>query len=478
MAERNQKQDEVNQADDSFSSLSSDSLSSDPAEVAEDDSLAEVSMEMASNDVTRAFANHYRGTVPQSIYAQDAADAEAVAEEEREDSFNDDGELSMEEVTTDITSAFAQEQTALLHSQNASKPKPRHSEVVRQEDAEDAEIMRSLGMQRGGRSAVTFGGQTGTVAGGVQEEDDFSGEEGDTIDAGIDEGEQTMDMTMAIGSVLTGAGSKGKERQSVGFAGVASSDEEDSDEEMEDQTMDMDNTMAMQEATSYGGIIATGVPTPSTPSARLQAQLFARQTAGTSPIKAGTPSAPHNSPRRSLLPPSSATKSPRRVLLLNAAPVPKPKFEAFELPSTPVRAGSPSKARTPTFPPAPSSLSARSPGGSLSLKGLLQEQLAKSGQSLSPYRAPSSLASPARKATWDSPKTRPETLSISGVKVKEEDSTGSSFGGYGEEVSLPIAMRHRGSADFRCCRRLLNQLPLLMLSSMRLVPYLRRISSP
>lgn len=435
-------------------------------------------MEMASNDVTRAFANHYRGTVPQSIYAQDAADAEAVAEEEREDSFNDDGELSMEEVTTDITSAFAQEQTALLHSQGASKPKPRHSEVVRQEDAEDAEIMRSLGMQRGGKSAVTFGGQT-APAGVVQEEDDFSGEEGDTIDAGIDEGERTMDMTMAIGSVLTGAGSKGKERQSVGFAGVASSDEEDSDEEMENQTMDMDNTMAMQEATSYGGIIASGVPTPSTPSARLQAQLFARQTAGagTSPIKAGTPSAPHNSPRRSLLPPSSASKSPRRVLLLNAAPVPKPKFEAFELPSTPVRANSPLKARTPTSPAAVSSLSARSPGGSLSLKGLLQEQLAKSGQTLSPYRAPSSLASPARKATWDSPKTRPDMLRISGVK--EEDSTGSSFGGYGEEVSFTLPRDHRGGplTDI-VSRRSLSLLLLSTLSSMLPVLCLRRIFSP
>lgn len=435
-------------------------------------------MEMASNDVTRAFANHYRGTVPQSIYAQDAADAEAVAEEEREDSFNDDGERSMEEVTTDITSAFAQEQTALLHSQGASKPKPRHSEVVRQEDAEDAEIMRSLGMQRGGKSAVTFGGQT-APAGVVQEEDDFSGEEGDTIDAGIDEGERTMDMTMAIGSVLTGAGSKGKERQSVGFAGVASSDEEDSDEEMENQTTDMDNTMAMQEATSYGGIIASGVPTPSTPSARLQAQLFARQTAGagTSPIKAGTPSAPHNSPRRSLLPPSSASKSPRRVLLLNAAPVPKPKFEAFELPSTPVRANSPLKARTPTSPAAVSSLSARSPGGSLSLKGLLQEQLAKSGQTLSPYRAPSSLASPARKATWDSPKTRPDMLRISGVK--EEDSTGSSFGGYGEEVSFTLPRDHRGGplTDI-VSRRSLSLLLLSTLSSMLPVLCLRRIFSP
>lgn len=447
------------------SSSSSSSFSSDPASESgtQDQELSETSMEMADDNVTRAFANHYQGTVPHSVYAQDAADAAAEAQElEEENSIDEDGTQAMEEVTEDITGAFANEPTAVRNAFAAAavstatsvKAKPRHSEVARQEDREDAEILRSLGMMKGrGVNGVVVPVVKNKVRGGVSfggnliddDEDDESSEEMDAEGDTFDEGEKTMEMTTAIGSVLT---NKGKGRQSIGLSAEVSDGSEDgSDEEdmNDEKTMDMDATMAMQDATMYGGIIAgdNGVPTPSTPSARLQAQLFARQAqsaAFASPVKVKVqPSlhqAPHNSPRRSILPtPASASKSPRKVLNLPSSTIATPNFklankaEPQPTLSTPKRSGSPFKspfkAPTPKFVPKVLP-GARSPGGSLSLKGLLQEQMAGSA-----YKAPSSLASPARKVNgWESPGN-----ALKQEDLKEEDNTESSFGGYGEEVS-------------------------------------------
>ena len=115
-------------------------------------------MEMASNDQTRAFAGHFGGTlVPADLYeGEDSSGSEDV-----------DGSMEMEEADG-ITRAFQPQAQAL-------GGKPRFSEVVRQEDAEDEEIRRQLAEQeKGGKTRGTV------MFGGVGDE---SEEEGDDVES-------------------------------------------------------------------------------------------------------------------------------------------------------------------------------------------------------------------------------------------------------------------------------------------------------
>ncbi|ORY74099.1 Spc7 kinetochore protein-domain-containing protein [Leucosporidium creatinivorum] len=487
----------------------------------DDDMDSEPSMEMAGDEITHAFAGHFAGTnMPISALQGNQDDDDDDSESDS------DGSMAMDEANTgEITSAFAQQKTSVFNSQqmagsapppsassvapvpSAMKTKPRFSEVARQEDAEDEEILRSLGMAKGKgtsadkgkqRSAVMFGG----VPSSEGDDEDQTGmvdEDADTED----EGDRTsaMEMTMAVGSVLAVGGSQNTAPSQE--EADQDEDEEDGDASMDmsvaEKTMDLDQTADMMDATTYGGII--GVPAPSTPSARLKAELHARQLAqGITPTEKV-----RNSPRRLANPPSvidappaspraiaSMPKSPRKVAppikavtpvkhsspaklvspvkipsalkvatpdRARSSPVnaPSSASRASARPSTsaaatatPPRAASPVKTtltpgRTPRSPfvprvQAPPPSAGRSPGGSLSLRGLLQEQLARGASQPSPnkgpYPAPSSLAmSPKRAArgSWESPKTKHRVLEMKESEKNEEDLTGSSFGAYMDE---------------------------------------------
>ncbi|KAK4703067.1 hypothetical protein P7C70_g3156, partial [Phenoliferia sp. Uapishka_3] len=456
------------------------------------------SMEMAT-DITHAFAGHFAGTVPVSVYEEDSANSARDDATEAYES-EDDGE-DMEVAEGDVTSAYASQFTVVHNSgvsfqvgsadgspekgkgkakprfsevarqedaedaaamaelglaRGAAKPKPRFSEVARKEDAEDAELLRQLGLQKGraAKQNVSFGG----VPSSEDDEEDVGGGE-----------EATMDLTMAIGKVLSQQAAEEEDEAAdvsvdMSFATIAPADQT-MDLDDEDQTTEMDDqTTNMVEATQYGGIITStsaSVPSvpavapplpsaavPSTPSARLKAQLFQRQSLG-----GAVPTSPRpNSPRRvtstvSLpgLPAKSPAKpppSPRRIV----SPV---KQAAPGSPSTPRRASRVSaspmkKPTTPSFVNASQQLglansARRTPGGSLSLKGLMEEQRQLG------FPPPSSLASPkpspapaARR--WDSPRgvgtSRVEE--IRAAQVPEEDSTGSSYGLYGDEENASI----------------------------------------
>jgi hypothetical protein len=279
----------------------------------------ELSMEMANDEVTRAFAGHFGSSVPQAIYdAQDGVDDDLNGpgmEEEEEDSFLDQsqgGEMSMEQVGSqeEITRFFKGEHTALVNAQLIA-PLPltaapttssgpiksgfmagRKSIGLVLQDEEDRALMASLGLARGGqpqpklksRASVSFGG--GNRANDEDQEGDDDEEEeddDDTIDDNAtatmildDDGDRTqaMDMTIASGLIIsslsTSATASAPLPARVGFQGVADSDEEDDDEAV------LRELKGNQQESSK---ISTefGIPTPSTPTARLQAQIFARQ---------------------------------------------------------------------------------------------------------------------------------------------------------------------------------------------------------
>lgn len=486
----------------------------------DDDMDSEPSMEMAGDEITHAFAGHFAGTnMPVSALQPNQDDQDDDSESDS------DGSMAMDEANTgEITSAFAQQKTSVFNSQqtagsappplptavapapSAMKSKPRFSEVARREDAEDEEILRSLGMAKGKGAALDKGKQRSAVMfGGVPssegDDEDRTGmidEDADTED----EGDRTsaMNMTMAVGSVLAVGGSQStapsQEQQEA--------EEEDDDASMDmsvaEKTMDLDQTADMMDATTYGGIL--GVTVPSTPSARLKAELHARQLAQgitpteklrnsprrlvnpssfidapptspraiasmpksprkiATPVKAVTP-VKHSSPAKLVSPvkipsalqvatPDRARSSPARAPSSISRASARPSTSAAT--ATPPRAASPIKTtltpgRTPRSPfvprvQAPPPSAGRSPGGSLSLRGLLQEQLARGASQPSPgkgpYPAPSSLAmSPKRAArgSWESPKTKHRVLEMKETEKNEEDLTGSSFGAYMDEVS-------------------------------------------
>lgn len=387
-----------------FPPLSPDSSDEPAGEISMDQS--EQSMEMAGDEVTRAFAGHFGGTVPASVYAAD--------EDEDEDALGagiveelEDGTQEMDVAEGDeMTRFFTKETTAIHNAQplpSALRPaggiKPRKSVGLRMqsEDDDDELVMKSLGLGKGNkpRPSVAFGG--GAMA--DEDEDDTEDEQDKTM---------AMDMTVAMGGTILSA----TEPRAVGFAGfVDESFEGDESNEGagDDKTMDMEKTMDMDAATSnYGSILSSsnlenlgvGVLTPTTATARLQAQLFARQSLGG--VLPGTVAVTQPmSPRRLALP-RSAHASPYVPLVAQRSP----------------HKVAPSVHLTPTRSPGKKSaalLSTRSPGGSLSLRGmLLQEQHARTILANSPVvlsmPAPSSLAqaSPLRavRQTMGSPSVR------------------------------------------------------------------------
>ncbi|KAM0786347.1 hypothetical protein ACM66B_001819 [Microbotryomycetes sp. NB124-2] len=371
---------------------------------------SEPSMELAPDEVTHAFRGHFAGTkLPVSVLTgqeQDEDEDEDEANETTDDTTqqSEDGTADMDEANTgEITKAFAQQKTSVFNSQQSSATvvaattappassirspgkKPRFSEVVRREDAEDDEIMRQLGLTRAGASAAAR----------LEHDDD-----NDTA---------AMDMTTAVGGVLQ--------------APIALVEDATMDMSMADKTMDMDQTADMQDTTSVGRILSTSsgatepappVSAPSTPNSR-------RQSLARSPRRLSVKSP--RSPRRLANPPAaeafSATQSPAHSLsplppsqLVSPFKLATPLKAALEsdthstaaapavnvpaaditanltVPAkTPPRLISPLKSsltpgRTPRssgFTPrvlVPPQSAGRSPGGSLSLRGLLQEQMA------------------------------------------------------------------------------------------------------
>ncbi|GAA5991193.1 hypothetical protein JCM10908_006583 [Rhodotorula pacifica] len=222
---------------------------SDEDEDAEEDIYeSEPSMEIAGDEVTLAFASHFAGTqIPISALSnslaadEDDEDAVGLEEQEEDDSISDaggdeDGTQAMDEVTTDgITSAFAQQLAPAAVSMGpiasieiggfdakavatttqanaqlqlfgtgsapaAERPRgPRPSEVARNEDQEDEEVMRQLGFAKGGKPRKS---RVGFAAGVIDEEDEDDEEDGD-VDMEEDDETAGMDMTAAIGGIVS-----------------------------------------------------------------------------------------------------------------------------------------------------------------------------------------------------------------------------------------------------------------------------------
>lgn len=454
----------------------------------DDEEDSEPSMEIAADEVTRAFAGHFAGTtVPASAF-DDPNDED---EQEDEEDSDDEGSSDMDVANTgEITSAFASQKTGVFNSGISQPPAvaPAPAPSALRPETSVAPVDK-------GKSRVSV------MFGGVPSSDD----EDATMD--IDEDADTadhtgaMDMTSAVGGLITvgGAPSQGLTVEEVVSAveETVVAEEEDEEEDDDDESaageMSMaEQTVDMMDATSYGGILS--VATPSTPSARLQAQLFARQLgdgtlpANASPVRSSPrrlvnptperqntatfksparPPAPIFAPKSPIVPPKSPralelksparrAASPRKSLVGAPSPARQPVVSAAAV-ATPPRPVSPIKrsttptlaATTPraTFTPKvlPPVSAGRSPGGSLSLRGLLQEQLNRTAASPKSPRAapPSSLASPKRagKGTWDSPKSVSRLSELKGVALTEDDNTESSFGGYlDEEVSGPSSI--------------------------------------
>ncbi|KAK4051993.1 hypothetical protein OIO90_004523 [Microbotryomycetes sp. JL221] len=418
--------DTANAAADASVSWSSDDDEDDEGSFAE----SEPSMELAADEVTHAFRGHFAGTkLPVSVLTgQDEEEQDQNFEGDdsvqstNEDS--EDGTADMDEANTaEITSAFAQQKTSVFNSQSAPQQqpqasarspgkKPRFSEVVRQEDEEDDEIMRHLGLRKPGSSAAD-------VKTHETEQDEDEGDDAERHDDTA-----AMDMTTAVGVVLQASSTVSD------AATVPSSNAVDAD-------METDQTADVQDATGVGGILTTSVArapandkatnsAPATPNSRRQSL------ASRSPRRLSLRSP--RSPRRLTNPPSAEAfatgRSPARsVSPMPAAPIVSPVRRAMSLepgavssssqlePSsslvvptkTPPRVISPLRStttltpgRTPRsgFTPrvlVPPQSAGRSPGGSLSLRGLLQEQMAsRTSTTTTSSSSGPSIKSPAR----------------------------------------------------------------------------------
>ncbi|KAK4050282.1 hypothetical protein OIV83_003603 [Microbotryomycetes sp. JL201] len=465
--------------------------SSDEDEQDQDGSFAESepSMELAADEVTHAFRGHFAGTkLPVSVLTgqeqedddQDDDDADDTMEDQ---SRSDDGTVDMDEANTgEITKAFAHQQTSVFNSQqppsanvSAAPPassirspgkKPRFSEVVRKEDAEDDEIMRQLGLTKGGPPLAERASLSGLSEPAIEPADDTAATElmlatgGLTHAANLEDA--TMDMSMVDKTV---------------------------DMSMADKTMELDQTADMQDATTFGRILSTNTSAPasgpSTPNSR-------RQSLARSPRRLSVKSP--RSPRRLANPPTAEafaqSQSPAKSLsslpptqlaspLNLAAPIKEAPGVAAEgsavavdvtnnltVPiKTPPRAVvSPLKSsltpgRTPRsgFTPrvlVPPQSAGRSPGGSLSLRGLLQEQMASRTTTSMTAAATTNMAatkSPARASPrktlvgMPSPKRRAESM-LESPRVKlarmSEEPGDTSFAEIvaadGDQIPLPI----------------------------------------
>lgn len=407
------------------------------ADSVEEDGNDEMSMEMANDEVTRAFAGHFGGTVPASVYTEEVDEdlngpgMESESEEEDEDD-DDDGTRAMEVVQegeNEITRFFAGEQTALVNAKvtvggaaplaSAMRNARRPSEMMREEDREDEEVMRQLQLSKGGkgtaiksRASVCFGGEGDSI------DDDDEAETEDEADR-----TEAMEMTMAVGQGILishpapPSTHHSKANVQVGFAGILESDEEN-------------DTIELAKLVVAPVVYNLGISTPSTPTARYQAELFARQQAQLGTSSTG-PIQPPNSPRRVNTPIRSA--SPRK-------PSTSAAHATLMNGGTPIR--SPSKKLMATTPMSTlrlkqqiATLQTRSPAvfasASLSLKEMQESSRFATVDAASPARfaSPSSLAishaqvvsSPAAIRGWNhSPiVARGSTMGGKGKKVEE-----------------------------------------------------------
>ncbi|KAI5476010.1 chromosome segregation protein [Pseudohyphozyma bogoriensis] len=448
--------------------------------------------------VTMAFANHFAGTVDPKVFEEEEdenAMGPGADPEEDEDDESEGEEMELAH-TTDFTNAFGShpvvfrpgaaavegEEEAPNGVSQQQKPKqPRFSVMVRTEDEEDEEVMRELQAQAAAAKAVTQEKPKPRFSQVAREEDDedaavlkelgiqkgkgFIGaqaiqdEEEDSEDDEEDDGEP-MDLT--------------------GVTNVAAPNSDHEEQEDEDENADMDmeeatGTMAMQEATTYGGILATATsvfaPPPDRRLSALRASTGPRPSLGSPrrvfrptsasdsvalapiPVSAPAPApveptpAPVSAPEAESIPaaaPKSPSLSPQRRISLTK-PTPKPTTPTRTRERSRSRSLSPTKTRTP-------SRATRSPGGSLSLKGLMMASASKSQAELV-FAPPSSLARSPRKSSTAafvmppiavSPRRSPRrSIAPSPKKSVEtapgEDNTGSSFGYVDEEAPKQIA---------------------------------------
>jgi len=464
--------------DESFVSQTSGAAeSSDEEEEDEDGIESEPSMEIAGDEVTLAFKGHFAGTQLPVSALQPSVEEEdhnqSSSSEEDEGERDENGTQAMDEVTSDLTGqhtggfdaqavnsrAQAEEQqrqaAAAPQQQESTAPaqpkpqanRPRFSTVARQEDDEDEQIMRSLGFARGGKPRKS---RVGLARVGEEDEEEEDEEEEAGSDMEDDDGTAAMEMTTAVGGIVSQQPSSQPED---------SDDEADSAEvsmqligtgtNSNEITMDLDQTMDMEEATAnYGSILSAPLPRPSL-APRLASPIRSRTAspsrspappssrtvqssrAGSVPLGdnalLGTPSkspfrrsggygtpqprqpSPLPSPRRVSAPrpappppaQSQPPKSPARARSRSASPVKQtpflpPSSLAVKSPRktpavspaaarAPLRAStSPVKSASSAFAsvtrPRQSIAAGRSPGGSLSLKGLLaQQQTASQG---------------------------------------------------------------------------------------------------
>ncbi|GAA5979934.1 hypothetical protein JCM5350_005545 [Sporobolomyces pararoseus] len=444
------------------SAVSASDLSESEEEEEDDDGIeSEPSMEIAGDEVTLAFKGHFAGTQLPISALQPEQDQEEEAEQEHPSSeigtaVDENGTQAMDEVTNDFTSQniLQQSQPQPEQEEEQEQPKvqlnrPRFSTIVRQEDDEDEEIMRSLGFAKGGKPRKSRVGLAPLGEEDEEEMDEEAEEDGSDMEVGED-GTQAMEMETAV----------------IGGSTTQQPDEESEDEEAESAEVSMqliggtgsnDNTIDMVEATaSYGSILSAPLPRPSLAPRQPTSPLRIRSasppkspaahiisttqgspvnraqsvpplggsallaTPSRSPFRRssgyGTPSSsrrpsPLPSPRRVALPsPAPATSStapvpPKSPARRSASPVKGPFLPPSSLagksphsktqtqaqtrtPSPGPRAArtsvSPVKsaARTMTNRPRPSLAAGRSPGGSLSLKGLMAQQNKQQQQSM------------------------------------------------------------------------------------------------
>jgi len=412
----------ANTGDDSFVSQTSGHESESSDEEEDDGGVeSEPSMEIAGDEVTLAFKGHFAGTqlpISALLPTAEEEDGNHSSEEEDEGERDENGTQAMDEVTSDLTNqhtggfdaqavnsrAQAEEQqrqaASTLQQEQSKAPvqpkpptkRPRFSTVARQEDDEDEQIMRSLGFAKGGKPRKS----RVRLARVGEEDEDAEEEEEEGSDMEDEDGTAAMEMTTAVGGIVSQQPSSQPED---------SDDEADSAEvsmqliggpgtNSNEVTMDLDQTMDMEEATAnYGSILSRPLPRPS-----LAPRLA-------SPIRSRTAS-----PSRSPAPPSSRTvqssragsvplgdnallgtpskspvrrsggygtpqprqpsplPSPRRVSA--PRPAPPPPVAQPQLPKSPARARSRSASpvkQTPFLPPSslaaksPSSLAAKSP---------------------------------------------------------------------------------------------------------------------
>ncbi|GAA6032222.1 hypothetical protein JCM8097_007133 [Rhodosporidiobolus ruineniae] len=317
--------------------------------------------------------------------------------------------------------------------QPASKPRPRFSEVARQEDDDDEAILRELGFAKGGKPRKSRVARPSFAPSTVAEEDDDEMDEDDEeMEMSTEEMEDAtgaMEFTTAVGGVLS-ASQNGQ--HPVDQQQQAGDDEDDVDSDAEvsmqltnnfDRTVDMtfassinggdgdaddlsrldaesepsmdqtmDATATMAEATTYGGILSQSLltrPEPVFPSFSLSAST-------TQSVAARAASPPKSPGRalRALTPtgsgstlapgPGAPTQSPfRRRSLVASSP-------RHNRRSSPL----PSPRRVPSVSPAPPATE------EVAAAALPASQERARSRSASPtkYAAPSSLAVPVPKS--------------------------------------------------------------------------------